>query len=99
VESLGLVLIEAWANHKPVIAADIAVSRELVTSSNGGVLVPFGNAEQLAAAIDKMLSDPGLRQSMGAGGYQKAIEYQGDVPWQRTAEEFERVVAAHKASL
>jgi len=99
VESLGLVLIEAWANHKPVIAADIAVSRELITTSNGGVLVPFGNAEQLAAAIDKMLSDPGLRQSMGAGGYQKAIEYQGDAPWQRTAEEFERVVAAHKASL
>ena len=45
VESLGLVLIEAWANRKPVIAADIAVSRELITSSDGGVIVPFGNAE------------------------------------------------------
>ena len=40
VESLGLVLLEAWANAKPVIAADIAVSRELVTSCDGGVLVP-----------------------------------------------------------
>ena len=96
VESLGLVLIEAWANRKPVIAADIAVSRELITSSGGGVTVPFGNAEQLAVAIEKMLSDPELRQTMGAGGYKKAMEYQGDVPWQRTAEEFEQVVAERK---
>ncbi len=92
VESLGLVLIEAWASCKPVIAADIAVSRELIASSGGGVVVPFGNAEQLAAAIDKMLSDPGLQHSMGAGGYNKAMEFQGDTPWQRTAEEFELVV-------
>jgi len=93
VESLGLVLIEAWANCKPVIAADIAVSRELIAGSGGGVVVPFGNAEQLAAAIEKMLSDPELRQSMGAGGYKKAMEYQGDTPWQRTAQEFEQAVA------
>jgi glycosyltransferase involved in cell wall biosynthesis len=99
VESLGLVLIEAWANCKPVIAANIAVSRELVTSSNGGVTVPFGNAEQLAAAIEKMLSDPELRQTMGAGGYKKAMEYQGDAPWHRIAEEFEAIIATQKATL
>lgn len=99
VESLGLVLIEAWANCKPVIAADIAVSRELITSSGGGVTVPFGNAQQLAAAIEKMLSDPELRQTMGAGGYKKAMEYQGDAPWQRTSQEFERIVAAQRTGL
>ncbi len=93
VESLGLVLIEAWANCKPVIAADIAVSRELITSSNGGVTVPFGDPEHLAAAIEKLLRDPELRHSMGAGGYKKAMEYQGDAPLRRTAEEFEQVVA------
>ena len=38
VESLGLVLIESWANRKPVIAADIAVSRELIMRSNGGII-------------------------------------------------------------
>ncbi len=94
VESLGLVLIEAWANCKPVIAADIAVSRELVISSGGGLVVPFGNAEPLASAIEKMLDDSELRKRMGASGHAKAVEYQGDVSWQRTAEEFERVAAA-----
>jgi len=87
-------LIEAWANRKPVIAADIAVSRELIASSNGGVTTPFGNAQQLAASINRLLSDSSLQQSMGAAGYNKALEYQGDAPWQRLSQEFEHVAAA-----
>lgn len=91
VESLGLVLIEAWANKKPVIAADIAVSRELITGCGGGVTVPFGDAEQLAAAIGKLLSDPASRQRMGAGGYGMAAQYDGETAWRRTTAELERV--------
>jgi glycosyltransferase involved in cell wall biosynthesis len=94
VESLGLVLLEAWANQKPVIAADIAVSRELVTESGGGVIVPFGNAQQLALEIENLLGNPGLRQTMGAGGHKKALEYEGNTLWRRNAEEFERVATA-----
>lgn len=92
VESLGLVVLEAWANRKPVVAADIAVSRELVTAAAGGMLAPFGNPEQLAIAIEKLLGDGRMRQSMGASGYGKAMEYQGDAPWQRIAQELENLV-------
>jgi glycogen synthase len=94
VESLGLVLLEAWANHKPVIAADIEVSRELVTGSGGGLLVSFGNSQQLAAEIEKLLADPQLREAMGKGGRKKALEYDGGTLWKRTLEEFEHVVGA-----
>ena len=65
VESLGLVLLEAWANQKPVIAADIAVSRELVTDSGGGAIVPFGNAQQLAAHIGRLAERSGLAPNHG----------------------------------
>jgi len=94
VESLGLVLLEAWANQKPVIAADIAVSRELITDSGGGALVPFGNPQQLATQIEAFLHDPELCQAMGANGQKKAFEYEGSTLWRRNAEAFERVVAA-----
>lgn len=94
VESLGLVLLEAWANRKPVVAADIEVSRELVRSSGGGVTVPFGDALRLAEALQQLLHDPAARDAMGAGGYQKAMEYQGDAPWRRIASQLEDVVAA-----
>lgn len=94
VESLGLVLLEAWANHQPVIAADIEVSRELVSNRAGGSVVPFGDKVQLAAEIERILSDPALRKTMGAGGYQTALEYEGNALWRRHAEEFERVAAS-----
>ena len=41
VESLGLVLVEAWANAKPVIAADIEVSRHLVRKAEAEWLCPL----------------------------------------------------------
>lgn len=91
VESLGLVLIEAWANRKPVVAADIEVSRELVRSSGGGVTAPFGDAPCLAQAIEELLGDPAARERMGAGGFRKATEYEGDAPWKNFAEAFERL--------
>jgi glycosyltransferase involved in cell wall biosynthesis len=96
VESLGLVMIEAWANAKPVIAADIAVSRELVTESGGGVVVPFGDPKALANAIERLLADSDLRRTMGLGGKKKALEYDGPKLRQQTAEEMERVVEMAK---
>ena len=96
VESLGLVMLEAWANGKPVIAANIAVSRELVTERGGGVVVPFGDAGTLADAIEKLLADPDLRRTMGLGGQKKALEYEASQLRQRTAEEMERVVEMHE---
>lgn len=96
VESLGLVLIEAWANRKPVIAVDMAVSRELVNESQGGALVPFGDAGRLAAEIERMLSDAELRRTLGENGYRKAARYEGDNMWQHTAAEFEAVMGSIK---
>jgi glycosyltransferase involved in cell wall biosynthesis len=92
VESLGLVLMEAWVNAKPVIAADIAVSRELVENSGGGVIVPFDDADRLAEEIARMMADSDLRQQMGQRGRQAAQAYTGEKLWPRNAEEFESVV-------
>ncbi len=96
VESLGLVMLEAWANAKPVIAADIAVSRELITASGGGAIVPFGDAKALADEIEKLLANADLQRTMGLGGQEKALEYEGTNLWRRIAEEMERVVAENR---
>ena len=71
VESLGFVYLEAWANAKPVIAADMAVTRELITPRCNGLLVPFGEPGYLAAAIRHILDDPGEGEKMGLRGQQK----------------------------
>jgi glycosyltransferase involved in cell wall biosynthesis len=71
VESFGLVYMEAWANGKPVIGADMAVSREVITDQEDGLLVPFGDAPALASAIDRLLGDPETAHRMGNRGKQK----------------------------
>lgn len=71
VESLGLVYLEAWANKKPVIAADTAVSREVITAGRDGLLVPFGDPAALADAMRHLLDNPGLRDAMGEAGHHK----------------------------
>jgi glycosyltransferase involved in cell wall biosynthesis len=71
VESLGLVYLEAWENAKPVIAADTPVSREVVAGENDGLLVPFGDSEALAGAIQRLLQNQQLCEFLGRNGQKK----------------------------
>ena len=89
VESLGLIMIEAWANGKPVVAAEIEVSRKLIEDSGGGVVVRFGDSTVLAHGIERLLDDSQLCREMGLRGLQAAHEYDGSALWPRNAEVFE----------
>jgi glycogen synthase len=83
VESLGLVYLEAWANNKPVIAADTAVAREVIEAEVDGLLIPFGNADALSGAISRLLADQDLRLGMGTAGRRKV---QNRFSWKAAAD-------------
>ncbi|SER00044.1 Glycosyltransferase involved in cell wall bisynthesis [Faunimonas pinastri] len=59
-EPLGNVLLEAWAMQKPVIAADSEGPSWLIQDGENGLLVPKGDAEAMAGAIRRYLTDPEL---------------------------------------
>jgi glycosyltransferase involved in cell wall biosynthesis len=73
-ESFGIVFVEAWANRKPVIAADAGAVPELVRDEENGLLVPFGDVPALAGAITRLLDDQRLARSLAERGYQLATE-------------------------
>jgi len=50
-ESFGLVLIEAMARNKPVVALDIPTTRELINKTEGGVLAKSQSPKDIANAI------------------------------------------------
>jgi phosphatidylinositol alpha-mannosyltransferase len=79
-ESFGLVLAEAMAAGVPVVASDIAGYREVLTE--GGVLVPPGDAAALAQALGRLLNDAGERERLSAAGRREAAQY----AWPRVAE-------------
>jgi len=74
-ESFGIVLLEAMAVGKPIVASNIEGYASVVTHGTEGLLVPPQNAEKLAQALISLMTDESLRQQMGAKGRLKAVEY------------------------
>jgi glycosyltransferase involved in cell wall biosynthesis len=67
-EGQGIVLLEAQASGKPVVAFDIGGVNEAVCNGETGLLVKPRSSEELADALLKILSDASLRQKMGGAG-------------------------------
>ena len=74
-ESFGIVLLEAMACGKPVIASNIEGYATVLNHNEEGLLVPPGNEEALAEAILSLSENRSLREQMGAKGNVKAKEY------------------------
>lgn len=74
-ESFGIVLLEAMACGKPVIASNIEGYATVLSHSEEGLLVPQGNEEALAEAILSLAENRSLREQMGAKGKVKANKY------------------------
>lgn len=68
-EALGLSYLEAWYRKKPVISARSPVAEEVIGSSNGGLLVEFGNQIALENAIETLFDDNNLAKRFGKNGY------------------------------
>ena len=59
-------VLEALRAGLPVVASAVGGIGEAVTDGVNGLLVPAGNPEPLAAALQTLLGDAPLRESMGA---------------------------------
>ena len=59
-------MLEALRAGLPVVSSDVGGINEAVTDGVNGLLVPAGNPELLAAALNRLLGDVELRESMGA---------------------------------
>jgi len=64
-ESFGMVLTEAFAAGRPVVASDIAGYRDVVRDGVTGVLVPPSDAQALAKALRNLWAQPPQLASMG----------------------------------
>jgi glycosyltransferase involved in cell wall biosynthesis len=64
-EALGFVAVEAAIVGCPIVASDVGGLREVVEHGSNGFLVPPGDPDALAAALDGLLDDPERRKLMG----------------------------------
>ena len=87
-EGFGLPAAEANACGVPVIATTAGAFPEVIADGETGILVPPGQAQPLADAIESLLRDPARRRAMGAAGTKRIGE---QFSW--------RVCAEHTAAL
>jgi phosphatidylinositol alpha-mannosyltransferase len=84
-ESFGIVLLEAMACQKPLIASHIDGYKEVLEHRKEGLFFKRKDDESLAAAALKILKDPELAEKMGRAGRIKALQHS----WPRVARQVE----------
>jgi glycosyltransferase involved in cell wall biosynthesis len=74
-EPFGIVVVEAMALGKPVIAGSDGGPAEMITDGVHGLLAPYGDATALARAIGRYLDDPAFAASCGAAALLRARDF------------------------
>jgi glycosyltransferase involved in cell wall biosynthesis len=92
-DSFGIVLLEAWAYGKPVVAARSGGIPGVVNDGQDGLLAPFGDVPALASAAARLLTDPAEGAKLGATG---RARLERDFNWRLVAE---RALAVYRQLL
>jgi glycosyltransferase involved in cell wall biosynthesis len=92
-EGFGLVLLEAMAAGRPVVASAVGPIPEIVVDGATGLLVPPGDPKALAKAIVRVLADPDLAAALGRAGRARVEgEFGLETMVARTEELYEQLV-------
>ncbi|QEM48176.1 glycosyltransferase family 4 protein [Mycolicibacterium grossiae] len=92
-EELGTAIIEAMACGLPVVASRVGGIPNLVADGDTGLLTPPGDAPALAAALRRVLTEPGLAGKLGAEARARTAAYQWPALADRVLEAYREVVA------
>jgi starch synthase len=87
-EAFGIVLLEAMAAGKPVVATRVGGMPEVVEEGRTGLLVPYGDAPALATAMGEVLGDPKRARAMGEAGRDRV---QAGFTWDAVVTKVERL--------
>jgi phosphatidylinositol alpha-mannosyltransferase len=86
-ESFGIVLVEAMAAQRAVVASDIPGYRCVVNPGENGVVFPPGDVGALAGAVAALVRDPDRRHVLADRGRQHALQF----AWPRVTDQIEAV--------
>jgi len=94
-EPFGQVIVEGMAAEIPIVATDAGGAREIIEDGRTGLLVRMGDPAALAAALDRLLADPGYARGLATAARRHALEnYTIEQSARRSETLYERVLRA-----
>ena len=91
-ESFGIVLLEAMAAGLPVVASDIHGYKRVVQRNVTGLLVEPKDPDAIAAALERLICEPELRQRLGSAGAKRAPDFDWSHVAAQLVELYEEVI-------
>lgn len=88
-EGFGLVLAEAMAAGKPIVATRVGGVPEVVVDGETALLTPPSDPAAIAGAVVSLLIDPERAQAMGRRGVERA----GQLSWKHAADQLDDLYA------
>jgi glycosyltransferase involved in cell wall biosynthesis len=83
-DGIPVVLMEAMAAGKPVVAGRLETIAELVEDEKSGLLVPPDDVDALTRALQALVDDPAMGKKMGLEGRKRvAEEFSDAINWDR----------------
>ncbi|MFQ5456615.1 MAG: glycosyltransferase [Nitrospirota bacterium] len=76
-EGFGLVLLEAMATQKPIVASRVSTIPEIVSDGVTGLLIPPANVEELTGAILRLAENREMACRMGKAGRKRLEDHFG----------------------
>src|SRR5215211_6357455 len=92
-EELGTVLLEAMQAGLPIVASRTGGIPDVIEDGVNGMLVPPGDPEALARAIDRLLADRDLARRLSEEAQQRAKDYDWEVLAERVLRVYQGVTA------
>lgn len=92
-EAFPLSWLEAMASEKPVVAYDTGWAPEVIETGKSGVLVPSGDTESLALAIEELLAERARARRLGRAARRRVEKYfAADVVARQTVAHYQKVL-------
>jgi glycosyltransferase involved in cell wall biosynthesis len=91
-EPFGIVVLEAMAASRPVIASRIGGLTDLVADGETGLVVAPGDALALRGAMARLLNEGGLRATMGQAARRRLVEFQASTIVPRIERVYESLI-------
>jgi phosphatidyl-myo-inositol alpha-mannosyltransferase len=91
-ESFGIVLLEAMATGKPVIASNISGYASVISNGKNGLLVPPKQEVPLAQAITGLMKNESLRKQLGENGRLASTSYGWDKIARRVMDYYAKIL-------